>query len=108
MKNANNLNTDLKDNMSELTSRMLKLQIFQDDSQELMRKEKEKNESFVKVKLGEKDEELKKMKEAYSKVKNELDEIKAEWTKKVNDYKFNEIELENKLKETQTQIHISK
>ena len=79
MKVSKNLNQDLKDEIEELGNRCSKLQIFYDDQQEIMQREKDRSKkeiyelSAMRV-LALKDEELKTMAAEKDQMKKELDE----------------------------------
>lgn len=61
MKVSNNINQDLKEEIEELGSQVSKLQIFYDDSQEIMQGEKTKADLAMKELKEKKDAEMAKV-----------------------------------------------
>lgn len=71
------MNIDLKEEIRKLNTQLLDLQNFKVDAEELISKEKEKYEKELKVKVFEKDEEIKQLKEQKIDLENKIQDAKT-------------------------------
>ena len=97
MKATNNLNMDLKEEIEQLNAELGKLRIFKDDHDELIKEAKVKMEKAMEDTLQAKEVALNDSIAEKNKISKELDEFKAEYTRKMNQVKLLEMELEQKL-----------
>ena len=96
-KAQNNLNQDLKDEITELNNKVSKLQIFYDDSEEIMNTQKAKTKKLIDETTAESTKQIEDMQKERDDCKKELESFKAEFNMKMTQIKIMEMELEEKL-----------
>ena len=101
MKATNNLNQDLKDEITEQNGKLSKLQIFFDDSHEILKKEREEQKKLLEDSNKEKDDQVETYKKERDKYYTELEQFKAEFQMKMTQVRLMEMDLEEKLAKAQ-------
>ena len=97
MKATNNLNQELKDEITELMGKVSKLQIYYDDSQEIMQKERDQTKKKFDEDNAGKDEMVKTMREEWDAAKKQYEDMNKEFQMKMTQVRLMEMELEEKL-----------
>lgn len=97
MKATNNLNQELKDEITELMGKVSKLQIYYDDSQEIMQKERDQMKKKFDEDNAGKDEMVKTMREERDAAKKQYEDMNKEFQMKMTQVRLMEMELEEKL-----------
>ena len=87
MKNSNNLNQDLKDQIDKLNDELIKLKIFQSDSNDIIAKAAQASEKEKHAALAEKDKELNEIKEERDKFMHKFDDLEEDFSAKQKAYK---------------------
>lgn len=98
MKATNNLNLDLKGEIGELHGKVGKLQMFFEDSEEHMSRERDQIKKEAAVVMKEKDEVVADAIEERDLAKQEVMAMKSDYNLKTTQIKLLEMELEEKLR----------